>query len=192
MSSSLLIWQDTVPLPTPPLRFFSSHLVGRQHKLGSCYSQKIELRGREGRGGKKHKRVEKLFYHDKKDWSSRSFPFPRSISLSEHSDAVENKLVVNADFCLPSLTALRFFFFFFPPLLLGLNVKEMSLSLYESNENAIPFLAPACLVIGTITDDPSGPPQPVPARGPRQLQEEPLDVILSPELDKMVTDGEDL
>ncbi|KAF4087760.1 hypothetical protein AMELA_G00074310 [Ameiurus melas] len=71
----------------------------------------------------------------------------------------------------------------------GLNVKEMSLSLYESNENAIPFLAPAGLDIGAITDDPSGPPQPVPARGPRQLQEEPLDVILSPELDKMVTDG---
>lgn len=113
MSSSLLIWQDTVPLLPPPVRFFYSHLVGRQHKLGSCYSQKIELRGREGRGGKKHKRVEKLFYHDKKDWSSRSFPFPRSISLSEHSDAVENKLVVNADFCLPSLTALRFFFSFF-------------------------------------------------------------------------------
>ncbi|KAK3572272.1 hypothetical protein QTP86_029686 [Hemibagrus guttatus] len=47
----------------------------------------------------------------------------------------------------------------------------------------------AGLDIGSISDDPSGPPQPVPARGPRQLQEEPLDVILSPELDKMVTDG---
>ncbi|XP_060778549.1 histone-lysine N-methyltransferase 2C isoform X7 [Neoarius graeffei] len=45
------------------------------------------------------------------------------------------------------------------------------------------------LGIGAISDDPSGPPQPVPARGPRQLHEEPLDVILSPELDKMVTDG---
>lgn len=55
-----------------------------------------------------------------------------------------------------------------------------------------PFLAPAGLDIGAISDDPSGPPQPVPARGSRQLQEEPLDVILSPELDKMVTDGEDL
>lgn len=119
------------------------------------------------------------------------FSFPRSIFLSERSDAVENKLVVNADFCLPSLTALRFFpqrFTF----LSGLNVQEMSLSLYESNENPMPFLAPAGLDIGAISDDPSGPPHPVPARGPRQLQEEPLDVILSPELDKMVTDGEDI
>lgn len=54
------------------------------------------------------------------------------------------------------------------------------------------FFAPAGLDIGAISDDPPGPPQPVPVRGPRHLQEEPLDVILSPELDKMVTDGEDL
>ncbi|XP_053350621.1 histone-lysine N-methyltransferase 2C isoform X4 [Clarias gariepinus] len=47
----------------------------------------------------------------------------------------------------------------------------------------------AGLDIGAISDDPPGPPQPVPVRGPRHLQEEPLDVILSPELDKMVTDG---
>lgn len=104
-------------------------------------------------------------------------------------------MVVNADFRLPSLTALRFFFFFSSQhftFLSGLNVQEMSLCRYESNENPIPFLAPAGLDIGAISDDPSGPPQPVPARGPRQLQEEPLDVILSPELDKMVTDGEDI
>lgn len=76
---------------------------------------------------------------------------------------------------------------------MGLNVQEMSLSRYESNEIAIPFLAPAGLDIGAISDDPSGQPQvPVPTRGSRQLPEEPLDVILSPELDKMVTDGEDL
>lgn len=68
----------------------------------------------------------------------------------------------------------------------------MSLSRYESNENAIPFLAPAGLDIGAISDDPSGPTQSVSTRGPGHLQEEPLDVILSPELDKMVTDGEDL
>lgn len=73
---------------------------------------------------------------------------------------------------------------------LGLKVQEMSWFVYESNESAIPFLAPAGLDIGAISDDPSGPPQPVSTRGPRQLQEEPLDVILSPELDKMVTDGE--
>lgn len=75
---------------------------------------------------------------------------------------------------------------------MGLNVQEMSWSLYESNKISIPFLAPAGLDIGAISDDPSGPPQPVSARGSRQLQEESLDVILSPELDKMVTDGEDL
>ncbi|XP_049336810.1 histone-lysine N-methyltransferase 2C isoform X2 [Astyanax mexicanus] len=47
----------------------------------------------------------------------------------------------------------------------------------------------AGLDIGGISDDPSGTPEPAPARGPRQLQEEPLDVILNPVLDKIVTDG---
>ncbi|XP_076827373.1 LOW QUALITY PROTEIN: histone-lysine N-methyltransferase 2C [Brachyhypopomus gauderio] len=46
----------------------------------------------------------------------------------------------------------------------------------------------AALDIGAVPEDPSGPLQSAPARGPRQLQES-LDVILSPELDKMVTDG---
>uniref|UniRef100_A0A9J8DE02 [histone H3]-lysine(4) N-methyltransferase n=1 Tax=Cyprinus carpio carpio TaxID=630221 RepID=A0A9J8DE02_CYPCA len=45
------------------------------------------------------------------------------------------------------------------------------------------------LDIGTLPDDQSAPPQPGPARGSRPLHEEPLDVILSPELDKMVSDG---
>uniref|UniRef100_A0A4W5N119 Uncharacterized protein n=1 Tax=Hucho hucho TaxID=62062 RepID=A0A4W5N119_9TELE len=40
-----------------------------------------------------------------------------------------------------------------------------------------------------IPDDPTGPCQGSAGRGPRALQEEPLDVILSPELDKMVADG---
>ncbi|XP_058251274.1 histone-lysine N-methyltransferase 2C isoform X1 [Hemibagrus wyckioides] len=57
---------------------------------------------------------------------------------------------------------------------------------FQVDSSPSPF---AGLDIGAISDDPSGPPLPVPARGPRQLQEEPLDVILSPELDKMVTDG---
>ncbi|XP_060778551.1 histone-lysine N-methyltransferase 2C isoform X9 [Neoarius graeffei] len=57
---------------------------------------------------------------------------------------------------------------------------------FQVDRSPSPF---AGLGIGAISDDPSGPPQPVPARGPRQLHEEPLDVILSPELDKMVTDG---
>ncbi|XP_036437673.1 histone-lysine N-methyltransferase 2C isoform X1 [Colossoma macropomum] len=57
---------------------------------------------------------------------------------------------------------------------------------FQVDSSPSPF---AGLDIGAIPDDPSGTPQPAPARGPRQLQEEPLDVILSPELDKMVTDG---
>lgn len=38
----------------------------------------------------------------------------------------------------------------------------------------------------SLTSDPTGSG----GRGHRVVQEEPLDVILSPELDKMVTDGE--
>ncbi|XP_065150686.2 histone-lysine N-methyltransferase 2C isoform X3 [Paramisgurnus dabryanus] len=45
----------------------------------------------------------------------------------------------------------------------------------------------AGLDISTISDNQSAPPHP--AKGSRTLQEEPLDVILSPELDKMVSDG---
>ncbi|XP_051738984.1 histone-lysine N-methyltransferase 2C isoform X6 [Ctenopharyngodon idella] len=47
----------------------------------------------------------------------------------------------------------------------------------------------AGLDIGTLPDDQSASPHPGPSRGSRPLQEEPLDVILSPELDKMVSDG---
>ncbi|XP_064202618.1 histone-lysine N-methyltransferase 2C-like isoform X6 [Anguilla rostrata] len=47
----------------------------------------------------------------------------------------------------------------------------------------------AGLDIGPITDDSAATPQTLPTRGPRTLPEEPLDHILSPELDKMVTDG---
>lgn len=50
----------------------------------------------------------------------------------------------------------------------------------------------AGLDIGGLSEDPSVSAHPSgPARGTRPLQEEPLDAILSPELDKMVTDGED-
>lgn len=41
-----------------------------------------------------------------------------------------------------------------------------------------------------MSDDQSTAPHSGHARGHRTLQEEPLDVILSPELDKMVSDGE--
>nr|XP_029516882.1 histone-lysine N-methyltransferase 2C-like isoform X7 [Oncorhynchus nerka] len=47
----------------------------------------------------------------------------------------------------------------------------------------------AGLDMAPISDDPIGSCQGSAGRGPRALQEEPLDVILSPELDKMVTDG---
>lgn len=43
-----------------------------------------------------------------------------------------------------------------------------------------------------MSDDHSVASHPGSARGSRTLQEEPLDVILSPELDKMVSDGESL
>ncbi|XP_029102170.1 histone-lysine N-methyltransferase 2C isoform X4 [Scleropages formosus] len=48
----------------------------------------------------------------------------------------------------------------------------------------------AGLDIDPIPDEPAvTPSQPHPGRGPRTLPDEPLDGILSPELDKMVTDG---
>lgn len=49
----------------------------------------------------------------------------------------------------------------------------------------------AGLDIGPITDDPSltSPPS-AGGRSSRPVQDEPLDAILSPELDKIVTDGE--
>ncbi|XP_055784566.1 histone-lysine N-methyltransferase 2C-like isoform X7 [Salvelinus fontinalis] len=47
----------------------------------------------------------------------------------------------------------------------------------------------AGLDIAPISDYPIGSCQGSAGRGPRALQEEPLDVILSPELDKMVVDG---
>ncbi|XP_052398392.1 histone-lysine N-methyltransferase 2C isoform X7 [Carassius gibelio] len=58
---------------------------------------------------------------------------------------------------------------------------------FQVDSSPSPF---AGLDIGTLPDDQSAPPQPGPARGSRPLQEEPLDVILSPELDKMVSDGD--
>ncbi|KAM9258623.1 histone-lysine N-methyltransferase 2C-like [Morus bassanus] len=47
----------------------------------------------------------------------------------------------------------------------------------------------AGLDIGPISDDPSSLPQPNVNQSSRPLSEEQLDGILSPELDKMVTDG---
>lgn len=64
-----------------------------------------------------------------------------------------------------------------PQLIAGLLVKT------------ILFLPSAGLDIGPISDDPSSiPPQSV-SQSSRPLSEEQLDRILSPELDKMVTDG---
>ncbi|XP_016096068.1 histone-lysine N-methyltransferase 2C-like [Sinocyclocheilus grahami] len=57
---------------------------------------------------------------------------------------------------------------------------------FQVDSSPSPF---AGLDIGTLPDYRSAPPQPGSARGSRPLQEEPLDVILSPELDKMVSDG---
>lgn len=55
--------------------------------------------------------------------------------------------------------------------------------------NLLFFLLPAGLDIGPISDDPSSLPQPNVNQSSRPLSEEQLDGILSPELDKMVTDG---
>ncbi|XP_051538392.1 histone-lysine N-methyltransferase 2C-like isoform X2 [Myxocyprinus asiaticus] len=63
----------------------------------------------------------------------------------------------------------------------GLDLCPFQVDSYPS-----PF---AGLDIGTIPDGQSAAPHPSSAQGSRPLQEEPLDVILSPELDKMVSDG---
>lgn len=55
--------------------------------------------------------------------------------------------------------------------------------------NLIFFPPSAGLDIGPISDDPSSLPQPNVNQSSRPLSEEQLDGILSPELDKMVTDG---
>ncbi|XP_076146903.1 histone-lysine N-methyltransferase 2C [Alosa pseudoharengus] len=58
---------------------------------------------------------------------------------------------------------------------------------FQVDRSASPF---AGLDIGGLSEHPSVTAHPSgPARGSRPLQEEPLDAILSPELDKMVTDG---
>lgn len=52
-------------------------------------------------------------------------------------------------------------------------------------------ISSAGLDIGPLTDSSSVvPPSQIGRRTPRSLPEEPLDGILSPELDKMVTDGQ--
>lgn len=55
--------------------------------------------------------------------------------------------------------------------------------------NLIFFVPSAGLDIGPISDDPSSLPQPNVNQSSRPLSEEQLDGILSPELDKMVIDG---
>lgn len=60
---------------------------------------------------------------------------------------------------------------------------------YFFMSNLILFLPSAGLDIGPISDDPSSLPQPNVNQSSRPLTEEQLDGILSPELDKMVTDG---
>lgn len=55
--------------------------------------------------------------------------------------------------------------------------------------NLIFFVPSAGLDIGPISDDPSSLPQPHVNQSTRPLSEEQLDGILSPELDKMVIDG---
>lgn len=53
------------------------------------------------------------------------------------------------------------------------------------------FVSTAGLEVGPLTDSsPAAPHSQAGRRTPRSLPEEPLDGILSPELDKMVTDGE--
>lgn len=66
-------------------------------------------------------------------------------------------------------------------------ILQQSILFFMSN--LIFFLPSAGLDIGPISDDPSSLPQPNVNQSSRPLTEEQLDGILSPELDKMVTDG---
>ncbi|XP_059585189.1 histone-lysine N-methyltransferase 2C isoform X3 [Alligator mississippiensis] len=62
----------------------------------------------------------------------------------------------------------------------------LDLCTFQVENSPSPF---AGLDIGPISDDPSSLPQPSANQSSRPLSEEQLDGILSPELDKMVTDG---
>ncbi|XP_072508255.1 histone-lysine N-methyltransferase 2C isoform X4 [Notamacropus eugenii] len=62
----------------------------------------------------------------------------------------------------------------------------LDLCTFQVENSPSPF---AGLDIGSISDDPSSLPQPNVNQSSRPLSEEQLDGILSPELDKMVTDG---
>ncbi|XP_075778908.1 histone-lysine N-methyltransferase 2C isoform X10 [Pelodiscus sinensis] len=62
----------------------------------------------------------------------------------------------------------------------------LDLCTFQVENSPSPF---AGLDIGPISDDPSSLPQPSVTQSSRPLSEEQLDGILSPELDKMVTDG---
>ncbi|XP_036790810.1 histone-lysine N-methyltransferase 2C isoform X3 [Oncorhynchus mykiss] len=79
--------------------------------------------------------------------------------------------------------------------LLGMLSDDLVKSGHNSGLDLCPFQVDcssspfAGLDMDPIPDDPTGPCQGSAGRGPRALQEEPLDVILSPELDKMVADG---
>ncbi|XP_031692125.1 histone-lysine N-methyltransferase 2C isoform X3 [Oncorhynchus kisutch] len=67
------------------------------------------------------------------------------------------------------------------------NDSGLDLCPFQVDSPPSPFAGLAGLA--PISDDPIGSCQGSAGRGPRALQEEPLDVILSPELDKMVADG---
>ncbi|KAJ8010662.1 hypothetical protein DPEC_G00077440, partial [Dallia pectoralis] len=79
--------------------------------------------------------------------------------------------------------------------LLGMLSDELVKPGHDSGFDLCPFQVDcspspfAALDLGSIHTDPTGPSSALACRGPRALQEEPLDVILSPELDKMVSDG---
>ncbi|CDQ63290.1 unnamed protein product [Oncorhynchus mykiss] len=78
--------------------------------------------------------------------------------------------------------------------LLGMLSDDLVKSGHNSGLDLCPFQVDcssspfAGLDMDPIPDDPTGLCQGSAGRGPRALQEEPLDVILSPELDKMVAD----
>uniref|UniRef100_A0A8C9T658 Histone-lysine N-methyltransferase 2C n=1 Tax=Scleropages formosus TaxID=113540 RepID=A0A8C9T658_SCLFO len=61
----------------------------------------------------------------------------------------------------------------------------------NTDDDLLGMLSDDLVKPGDDSDEPAvTPSQPHPGRGPRTLPDEPLDGILSPELDKMVTDGE--